>query len=117
LLGILLSFIGYKSFKAEDKKKAKIFIYGSMFLALQIFITACFDIVQILDSKDDNEFFCGLKGQFSIDPSVELKFFECSFFRYYLTIFFTILGGVSMVISAFFTNQWKLILPNISDNL
>ncbi len=89
-----------------------------MFLAMLLFIAAFFDTVQILDSKDDNDFFCSDKGKAALTKGgATIKLFECGFLRYYITVGLTFMSAVSLIISAYVANSWKLALPNVSDNL
>ncbi len=104
LLAAVMVYVGYQSYVREDKRRAEIFVYSAMFLAMLLLIAAFFDIVEILDSKDDNENLCGEKGQVFVHENMVIRQFQCSFQRYYIAVVLTFLSAVSLV--SFWDSKW-----------
>eukprot|EP00830_Metopus_es_P016657 TRINITY_DN5236_c0_g1_i2.p1 TRINITY_DN5236_c0_g1~~TRINITY_DN5236_c0_g1_i2.p1 ORF type:complete len:274 (-),score=40.31 TRINITY_DN5236_c0_g1_i2:5-736(-) len=114
---IVVVYIGYSAYKEENKKKAEIFMYSAMFLAMMLLVAAFFDSVEIMDSKDDNENLCNLRGKYASPPEMKLKSYGCYYTKYYLTVILTVSSAISLIVSAYHINQWKLFLPNVPDQL
>ena len=112
-LSLLISYVGYKALVEENKNKADIFLYGSIFLIMLLLVNGFFDIVQILDSTIDNETLCNsLKKMYPDAKSV-----ECTFNQYYVTVGLTFVCTTLLLISARITSKWRTAVPKITDNL
>ena len=88
--------IGLTGLLHDDPKRADIFLYGALILAVVLFLSAIFDLTLIHDSQEDNYGLCEIKktgGQKDLIPQA----LECSYFRYYITVVLTITSGVCLV--------------------
>eukprot|EP00826_Nyctotherus_ovalis_P035570 TRINITY_DN3064_c0_g1_i9.p2 TRINITY_DN3064_c0_g1~~TRINITY_DN3064_c0_g1_i9.p2 ORF type:complete len:114 (+),score=26.92 TRINITY_DN3064_c0_g1_i9:163-504(+) len=113
----MISYIGYKAFSEEDKGKTDIFIYSSMFLTMLLLIDGFFDVIQIFDSRNENERLCSTEARSSLEIYADLQSFECSFTPYYITVGLTFISALLLLISAHTASKWRLELPKVSDNL
>ena len=77
-------------------------------------ISAFSDFSEIRGSQNDNENLCGLKGKYRIPDSVRILFFECSFLRYYITVFLSAVSGCSLAGTAYLVQKWKIAVPKLN---
>lgn len=96
-MAFIICYIGYSAYTLERQKRAEVFVYGAIFLAMLLLLSAFFDTVEILDSQDDNENLCNLKGHFTVHEGISMKYYECTFFKYYLTVIMQLLSAGCLV--------------------
>jgi len=104
-------YFGYVAIDHTDKEKTEIFIYSTIVTSILFFISALADFNEIRGAQNDNENLCGLKGKYRIPSDIKLIYFECSYFRYYLTVFLSILCGSLLSGIAYLTQKWKQAIP------
>lgn len=107
MLSFLSIYFAWKALTKSSKKIAEIFSYSSLFFAILLLIASVFDYIQILDSKVNNYNLCNLVDEFKVEKNVDSEVMECTFTSFYLTIVFSILSSIFLLLSSQVVSAWS----------
>lgn len=111
ILSFVSIYIAIKAFNISSPQLCNIFSYCSMFFAILLVITSCFDYIQILDSQNDNYNMCNMRDQFKVRDTYTSEQVNCSYGVFYTTILFSLLSAVLLLISSCFIDKWAKSIP------
>ena len=107
MLAFLSIYFAWKALAKSSKKTAEIFSYSSLVFATLLLISAVFDYLQIMDSKNNNYNLCNLIDEFKVEKNVDSEAMDCTYnILFYSTIVFLYYLLFLLLVSSQIMSNW-----------